>query len=74
MIKTYIIQNTVGDILLHGDAFWPENTGAIYQREMSIIFRDHLRKTVECYVNDITVKSRNNGNNLYDLRPRGLIS
>ena len=35
---------------------------------MSIIFRDHLRKTVECYVDDIAVKSRDKNDHLRDLR------
>ena len=44
------------------------NAGATYQRAMSTIFRDHLRKTVECYVNDISIKSLDKKNLLYDLR------
>ena len=48
--------------------FGLKNAGATYQRAMSTIFRDHLRKTVECYVNDITVKSRNKDEHLRDLR------
>ena len=35
---------------------------------MSIIFRDHLRKTVECYVDDIVVKSHDKNDHLRDLR------
>ena len=35
---------------------------------MSTIFRDHLRKTVECYVDDIAVKSCNKDDHLRDLR------
>jgi len=35
---------------------------------MSIIFHDHLRKTVECNVDDITVKSRSKSNHLDDMR------
>ena len=48
--------------------FGLKNTSSTYQRAMSIIFRDHLHKTVECYVDDITVKSRNKSNHLGDLR------
>jgi len=45
-----------------------KNTGATYQRVMSIIFHDHLQKTVEWYVDDIAIKSREKNNHLYDLR------
>jgi len=41
--------------------------GATYQRAMSTIFRDHLRKTVECYIDDIAIKIHDN-NHLHDLR------
>ena len=48
--------------------FGLKNAGATYQRAMSMIFRDHLRKTVECYVDDIAVKSRDKNDHLRDLR------
>ena len=48
--------------------FGLKNAGATYPRAMSVIFRDHFRKTVECYVDDIAVKSRNNNDHLRDLR------
>jgi len=48
--------------------FGLKNAGATYQRAMSIVFREHLRKTVECYVDDIAVKSRNKADHLKDLR------
>ena len=35
---------------------------------MNTIFHEHIQKTVECYVDDITVKSRNKGNHLVGLR------
>ena len=35
---------------------------------MSTIFRDHLRKTVECYVDDIAINSRDKNDHLHDLR------
>ena len=41
---------------------------ATYQHAMSTIFYDHLRKMMECYVDDIAVKSRSKGNHLNDLR------
>ena len=48
--------------------FGLKNAGVTYQRAMSIIFCDHLRKMVECYVDDITVKSRDKNDHLRDLR------
>jgi len=48
--------------------FGLKNAGATYQCAMSMIFHDHLRKTVECYVDDIPIKSRNKDNHLHDLR------
>ncbi|MFG1569932.1 reverse transcriptase family protein [Staphylococcus aureus] len=47
--------------------FGLKNAGATYQRAMSTIFRQHLRKTVECYIDDIAVKSRRTGDHLRDL-------
>ena len=41
-----------------------KNAGAIYQHAMSTIFDDHLLKTVDCYIDDITVKSCNKSNHL----------
>ena len=37
--------------------FGLKNTGMTYQRVMNAIFLEHIRKTVECYVDNITVKS-----------------
>ena len=48
--------------------FGLKNAGATYQHAMSTIFRDHLRKTVECYVGDIAIKSRDKNDLLRDLR------
>ena len=33
--------------------FGLKNTGVIYQRAMNIIFYEHIRKIVECYIDDI---------------------
>ena len=44
------------------------SAGATYQRAMNAIFQEHIRKTVECYVDDITVKSRNKGVHVVDLK------
>ena len=35
---------------------------------MNAIFHEHIRKTVECYVDDITVKSRGKGDHIADLK------
>ena len=48
--------------------FGLKNVGATYQRAMSIIFHDYLRRTVECYVDDISAKSHSRSNHLDDLR------
>ena len=48
--------------------FGLKNAGATYQRAMQNIFDDLLHKNVECYVDDLVVKSRKRGNNLKDLR------
>jgi len=45
-----------------------KNVGATHQRAMSIIFCDHLQKMVECYVDDIAVKSHDKSNHHDDLR------
>ena len=54
--------------MLYRDALWIKTAGATYQRAMSIIFRDHLRKMVECYVDDIAVKNYDKNDHLRDLR------
>ena len=38
--------------------FGLRNAGATYQRCMLHVFKDHIGRTVEAYVNDIVVKSR----------------
>src|SRR5204862_3250256 len=48
--------------------FGVKNAGATYQRAMDKIFSKLTRKTVECYVDDIAVKSRRKGDHLRDLR------
>ena len=45
-----------------------KNAGTTYQRAISTIFRDHQRKTVECYVDNIAIKSHDKNNHLHDLR------
>src|SRR4051812_34211183 len=48
--------------------FGLKNAGTTYQRVMDKIFSKLTRKTVECYVNDIAVKSRHKGDHLRDLK------
>jgi len=44
-----------------------KNAGATYQHAMNTIFHEHIRKTVEFYIDDITVKSYDKGNHITDL-------
>jgi len=44
------------------------NTEVTYQWAMNTIFHEHTRKTVECYINDIAVKSRNRSDHIADLK------
>ncbi|KAL0462151.1 UNVERIFIED_CONTAM: Transposon Tf2-12 polyprotein [Sesamum latifolium] len=48
--------------------FGLKNAGATYQRAMQRIFDDMLHKNVECYVDDLVVKSKKREDHLYDLR------
>jgi hypothetical protein len=43
------------------------NTGATYQRCMQHVFRDHIGRTVEAYVDDIVVKTRKADDLINDL-------
>jgi len=54
--------------LLYSYVVWLKEHGATYQRAMIMIFHYHLRKTVECYVDDIAIKSHDKNNHLHDLR------
>ncbi|KAL0318211.1 UNVERIFIED_CONTAM: Transposon Tf2-12 polyprotein [Sesamum calycinum] len=48
--------------------FGLKNAGATYQRAMQKIFDDMLHKNVECYVDDLVVKSKKLENHFHDLR------
>ncbi|KAL0394684.1 UNVERIFIED_CONTAM: putative protein K02A2.6 [Sesamum latifolium] len=48
--------------------FGLKNTGVTYQRAMQRIFDDMLHKNIECYVDDLVVKSKKREDHLYDLR------
>ncbi|KAG9453463.1 hypothetical protein H6P81_006367 [Aristolochia fimbriata] len=45
-----------------------KNAGATYQRAMQNIFDDFLHKRVECYVDDLVVKTKQRADHLLDLR------
>ncbi|KAG9439903.1 hypothetical protein H6P81_020068 [Aristolochia fimbriata] len=49
-------------------SFGLKNAGATYQRAMQTIFDDFLHKFVECYVDDVVVKTKSKGDHLRDLR------
>ena len=48
--------------------FGLRNAGATYQRCMLLVFRDHIGRIVEAYVDDIVVKSRKVDDLVADLR------
>ena len=48
--------------------FGLKNIGATYQEAMNTIFYEHVRKTVECYIDDNAVKSWAKGDHIADLK------
>ena len=48
--------------------FGLKNAGATYQRAMMIIFHDFFHNLVECYVDDLIVKTKDRENHPHDLR------
>ncbi|CAM8914001.1 unnamed protein product [Rhodiola kirilowii] len=48
--------------------FGLKNAGATYQRAMQKIFKDMMHKTIECYVDDVVVKSKAMSDHVQDLR------
>ena len=48
--------------------FGLKNAGATYQHAMNTIFHEHIRKTVEFYIDDIAVKSRDKGDHKADMK------
>ncbi|KAM2501696.1 hypothetical protein ACFX1W_032345 [Malus domestica] len=48
--------------------FGLKNAGATYQRTMQKIFNNMLHKNVECYVDDVVVKTKNISDHLKDLQ------
>ena len=53
--------------MLQSEAFGLKNACATYQRAMQRIFDEMLYKNVECYVDDLVVKSRKRRDHLQDL-------
>ena len=49
-------------------SFGLRNAGAMYQRLVTIMFRDQLGKSMEAYIDDMVVKSREPETHLDDLR------
>jgi hypothetical protein len=49
-------------------SFGLRNAGATYQRCMQHVFGDHIRRTVEAYVDDIVVKTKKADDLVNDLR------
>jgi len=52
--------------------FGLKNTGATYQWAMNMILHEHIRKIVDCYVDDIIVKSRDKGDYLADMKMKSI--
>ncbi|KAL0307923.1 UNVERIFIED_CONTAM: Retrovirus-related Pol polyprotein from transposon [Sesamum angustifolium] len=48
--------------------FGLKNAAATYQRAMQRIFNDMLHKNVECYVDDLVVKSKKRDDHFHDFR------
>jgi len=48
--------------------FGLKNTEATYQRAITIIFHDFFHNLVECYVDDLVVKTKDRENHPHDLR------
>ena len=48
--------------------FGLKNAGATYQRMMMRMFRDKIRRMVEVYINDMVVKSKQEGQHIKDLQ------
>jgi len=45
-----------------------KNAGMIYPKAMNAIFHEHIRKKVECYVDDIALKTRAKSDHIADLK------
>jgi len=45
-----------------------KSAGTTYQHSMNTIFHKHIQKIIECYIEDIVVKSRSKSDHLADLK------
>src|SRR5436853_7930323 len=66
--KHTAFRNALGVYCYTVMSFGLKTAGATYQRAMDRIFHGLTRKTVECYVDDIAVKSRYKKDHLRDLK------
>jgi hypothetical protein len=48
--------------------FGLKNVGVTYQRAMTVAFDSLIHKTVECYIDDLVVKTKDRQNHQDDLR------
>ncbi|KAL0405438.1 UNVERIFIED_CONTAM: Polyprotein P3 [Sesamum latifolium] len=67
-IAELMIDATTGIYCYKVMPFGLKNAGATYQRAMQRIFDDMLHKNIECYVDDLVVKSKKREDHLYNLR------
>jgi hypothetical protein len=51
-----------GNFYYTGMTFGLKNAGATYQRAMTVAFDGLIHKTVECYIDDLVVKTKDRQN------------
>ena len=66
--KHTLFQTLLGVYCCTVMCFGLKNAGATYRCVMSIIFHSHLQKMVECYVDDIAIKSGDKNDHLRNLK------
>ena len=59
--------NTDRQLFLYGLAIGVKNAGATYQPAMTAIFNDMMHRFVECYIDDLVVKSKDEESHFKDL-------
>ncbi|KAI5324479.1 hypothetical protein L3X38_033552 [Prunus dulcis] len=64
--NTHSLPHSKRNLLLQGDAIWPQERRVL--RAVQKIFGDMLHKNVECYVDDLVIKSKKIEDHLKDLR------
>ena len=67
-MRSIHLQDTIRGVLIYYHVLWIKEGGATYQKAMNAIFHEHIRKTAECYIDDIAVKSRAKGDHIVDLK------